>query len=547
MGKIKMILIAVVVVALGAAAGVAGVTAVGLLTNPDDTSTALKKLQEAGKEKTKEDIVWDAFANTFLDGETELTEALHMSERASALSGKPVEYGFTLGLDTVNAELLEMMGLISSYDTDAISQIEGFGLSLNGEVDLDALETWLKAEISYGDIGVDLETYLSEEKILLGSSLLGTNVLALNLDEDLLEQMKASPLLSAYAQEISQEDASVISGISDQLKDCMDSMNSLISMVGGYTESDELLTFRDSIKVEETEEASLSYRKAGELAEVSAQGYELTLASSDLADFIIGVGDSFISSTELNDFLAAVLAISQESYDLEQGMDEMKAGWEESKEAVREEIEGLFDELSVNVYVYDDLIVGIEFQFSDEKLTEGDTMKVTYYNYGGSSAFSDCTFAMELGGVKASLICEEETEGSTVTESMSVSYEQESYSMNLMSMDTSYDTSTGELSLLLDVAGYAGLSFGGYVTENTTDAFAMEDMELSLNIYGSPVCSLSGEVYFGEHSGAVSQVEGTVLDIMTMTEDDMLSLYDVLMDNVGSMEGIEYLLEEMFS
>ncbi|MBE5922473.1 MAG: hypothetical protein E7269_06955 [Lachnospiraceae bacterium] len=461
--------------------------------------------------KTEKDIVYDAFLNTF-GVESKLASELNILARQEAMANGAAEAGATITLDMLSG----------------LEDLEGLAVSMEVEADEEASESYVKLGTAYGDDELAAEIYFDGEKLYAGSDdLLGDNVLTLNLAEDLLTQMQNSPLFSSMLEDITTDAEDIFESLPDYMEQSKEISAQMKTLFVGFADSEAVKEFNEDLTIAKGEKESFAFGDE----DVDCQGYEVKIAANDLAKFICAAGDYFVESDALEAYADYMYDMTGE----DMGLEDIREEWALASAALEEELEDALKEYSIVIYIYDETVVAIDVAVTVGADDMEETITITYKNNGGSNGFANAEIEVAVAEAVVALITEEEVSEDEITSTMVIEVSDAAYSVKVLEGEVTYNTDDATLSATIAIADEAEVTLEAEVTENTKSRLGMNISELTISAYDEDLLILSMEVFCGELTDGVTSLEGTELDIMTATEDDVMSLLTTAQTALGGM------------
>lgn len=476
--------------------------------------------------KDDREVVSDAIAGFFeRDDETELEAALDTKRREKAAKEKGVDAEFSIQLNEIGIDdlsILEGLAATAYIQNDIKNRQAAFGMSG-----------------TYAGMNADFSVYGDKDKLQLASSLLDGQVLELMLSGDLYEGLKNSPLFGSMVEEY--ESTEEGADLKENLKDFQDMMKNGVAEGGSETlgtKQEEIKNIfeelKDDMKVSKSEKQK--FEVSGR--DKKCQGYEVEISGDAVAKMAEDLVTIFWDTYKQNSFYQKYMQALQSGYagygelaDSEEMLAQIK---EEVVNFIKENISGI--DMSVYVTHYGKL-VSLELS----TVVDGTEYGVQIDCQGGEAMYSNMKigFTMEEDGQKSgiSLDVTEEKDGSRITSEMVLKVKMGGMAVEVGSAELVYDTKssalTGEIKagkMLADIS----MKLEGEVKELTKDSLDIKLNSIKVEAEGTQVLDCSME-YSVKSVNGVPELEGTATDILTMDENDLLSLKEKLSEAIQAL------------
>lgn len=474
--------------------------------------------------KDDKEVVSDAITGFFeRDEETELEAALSTKKREESVKEKGVDAEFSIQLNEIGV--------------DDLSILEGLAATVYLQNDIKNRQAAFGMTGTYAGMNADFSVYGDKDKLQLGSSLLDGQVLELMLGGDLYEGLKNSPLFGSMVSEY--ESTEEGANLQESIKNFQDMLENGVTEGGSEalgTKQEEIKNifedFKDDMKVSKAEKQKFEVSGKNK----KCQGYDVEISGDAVAKMAEGMITIFLETYQQNSYYQKYMQALEGGYAGE--IADMEEGLATAKETVINYIKENVDGIDMSVYVthYGEL-VSLELSTTVDEAECG--IKIDCQ--GGEAMYSnmDMEFTIKKDGQESgiSLAVTEEKDGSQIVNEIVLKAKMGGMTIEVGSAELVYDTKssalTGEIKagkMLADVS----MKLEGEVEELTKDSLDIRFDSIKVEAKGTQLLDCSME-YAEKPVNGVPELEGTTMDVLTMDENDLLSLQEKLSETIQAL------------
>ncbi|MCC2819998.1 zinc-ribbon domain-containing protein [Lachnoclostridium pacaense] len=511
--------------------------------------------------KDPKQVVIDAFEKVYTEGQVFPSEELFgFKDFSEAALKADMESGLTLKMD-------------SCSDPD-VNQFAGSGLRLEGRSDKTNGKSSFNMGVIYNGMDLaNLDAYYGEDTLMMAVPELSGRVFTLDLGEGLGERIKNSPTVGPLLAENGVD----VDGLAGYFTDLIDEAEKAEEEGKAPFDIEALLTrYREGSNAQENFKAAMTVEKADKGtytmngAQVSCQGYDVTISKDSMIEFLRTSSDFFLQDETLKaDYLKqleATVRMSELMGSAMTGMGSMSAeqmqeqAYDEVKDAVDEMITYLdksLTDIQMTVYVDKDgnlaALEGSTNLYVDDSLAEEEGYVAVTFNLtleGGAyltqNVKGNITLEDADDTVKVDLSKQGTYDGKMLTCDLSVDVTAPDASVYNFMYTGTYDSNDGSYHAAVELGGEGSQLFKmsatgivdqmekGKAYHMDIDALEIAAMDNSMNMV------LSGELYSRPLSAEVTPLDGEPMDILSATEEDW---NNVLMEMVFGIIGLSGQLE----
>lgn len=479
--------------------------------------------------KEDREVVSDAITG-FLerDEETELEAALNVEKRKKSAKENGVDAEFSVQLNKIS--------------DDDLSILEGMAATVHMQNDIKNKQAAFGMTGTYAGVNADFSVYGDKDKLQLSSSLLDGQVLELMLGGELYENLKKSPLFGNMVEEYENTEEG------SNLKESIENFQDILKNGAAEGDSNALKakqeeiksifeTFKDEMEVSKTEKQKFEISGRNK----KCQGYEVEISGDAVAEMAEGMIDIFTEAYQKNSFYQKYMqALTASGYT--QAIEDMQNPEEvivQMKEEVAAYIKENVDSIDMSVYVthYGEL-VSMEMSTA----VDGTEYGVKIECQGGEAMYSnmEIEFTMEEDDQKSgiSLDITEEKDGSQIADEMVLKAKMGGMTVEVGSAELVYDTKSSELTgevkagkMLADIS----LKLEGEVEEVSKNSLDISFDSIRVEANGAQLLDCSMD-YTEKPVNGVPELEGAAMDVLTMDENDLLSLEEKISETIQALD-----------